>query len=558
MKLPIEMLLKTGQTHLWQFTTVALVVVAIVIFFARRRPHFAYVLLMLVMIKAAIPPLIECPFAIFRSSAAPIAAEPDGDVIPYGRVQTETHGATARLGEKDRRMLSSIDGPRAEVALRARSISPFLVGIFWLIGALLVLVLRCVQAAATMRLLRRARGDNREDLSQLLQRLARALGVQEQVRLLISPDGLGPAAIGILRPTIVLPMVMVGHKTADELRPILAHELIHIRRYDVAAALFQMVMQALWWFHPLAHWTHRRLIYERERCTDDEVLASGVCTRDEYAQGLLAVLRLNSQLIPSASAAVGARPFEMTRQRLERIMSSQIDLGQTRLWCWIVLFAGALLSLPSGSSAQKLPPATRKPIVPDERVNYGETRELRIHANGWGNALANLDKGITIPALATISDFRSIGSKITRFKREDFYFGPDKGKGKILELIVSDEDARLWEASHGVDLSFGGDTRVKGNLKLFGRDLIFIPTSNEMWDRTPAHVLNELDQQPAPAATSMILDGSASLPKTFLFKTREKSKGIAQVTSFRPYKPGHKWFESAVIRYKFATTGQLR
>jgi beta-lactamase regulating signal transducer with metallopeptidase domain len=94
------------------------------------------------------------------------------------------------------------------------------------------------------------------------------------VRLLISERARVPAALGFRNPAIVLPAWALGELTADELRPILIHELAHLRRRDDWTNLLQKTVRALLFFHPAVWWIDARLSLEREMACDDAVLAA--------------------------------------------------------------------------------------------------------------------------------------------------------------------------------------------------------------------------------------------------------------------------------------------
>jgi beta-lactamase regulating signal transducer with metallopeptidase domain len=88
-------------------------------------------------------------------------------------------------------------------------------------------------------------------LLETLARLTRRLRIRRRVRLLVSATRIGPAVFGLFRPTIVLPEVIAADRTTSELEPILAHELIHVRRGDLWVGCLQTLTGGLWWFHPL-------------------------------------------------------------------------------------------------------------------------------------------------------------------------------------------------------------------------------------------------------------------------------------------------------------------
>ena len=182
------------------------------------------------------------------------------------------------------------------------------------------------------------------------------------MRLCVTREPIGPLAYGWLRPTVVMPQTLAVGRSLEELEPLVAHELVHVRRGDALVALFQLVMQCLWWFHPLIWWANRRLICERERACDEEVVASLSLPPARYARGLLGVLELKQQgRWPAVTP--GIRSFEINRDRLQHIM---LRAGRFRrrmpLGYWLAAIAAALLLVPgaglSGLSAESPKEAT--------------------------------------------------------------------------------------------------------------------------------------------------------------------------------------------------------
>ncbi len=99
---------------------------------------------------------------------------------------------------------------------------------------------------------------------------------------------LEPVLIGALRPVLLLPSGIGERLTAAELDAVVAHELAHWRRRDNLTAALHLVVEALFWFHPLVWWIGARLVDERERACDEAVLRAGH-DRQTYAEGLLSV-----------------------------------------------------------------------------------------------------------------------------------------------------------------------------------------------------------------------------------------------------------------------------
>jgi bla regulator protein blaR1 len=97
----------------------------------------------------------------------------------------------------------------------------------------------------------------------------------------------------VVRPVLLVPRGLRERVTPEELDAIVAHETCHVRRRDNLAMSLHMIVEALFWFHPLVWWMERRLVDEQERACDEAVLAGGTPPR-VYAEGILKVCELSS------------------------------------------------------------------------------------------------------------------------------------------------------------------------------------------------------------------------------------------------------------------------
>src|SRR5206468_10981065 len=93
---------------------------------------------------------------------------------------------------------------------------------------------------------------------------------------MVSADLMEPAVLGIWRSVLLIPQDVFDRLTAAEQRAIVAHELCHVRRRDNLAAAVHMVVEAIFWFHPIVWWIERRLVDERERACDEAVIGAGI------------------------------------------------------------------------------------------------------------------------------------------------------------------------------------------------------------------------------------------------------------------------------------------
>jgi uncharacterized protein (TIGR03435 family) len=171
-----------------------------------------------------------------------------------------------------------------------------------------------------------------------IRRSASALETRGSLQILSSPALLEPGVFGIRRPVLLLPAGITKRLTREQLEAIFAHELCHVRRRDNLAAAIHMLVEAIFWFHPLVWWLGARLVDERERACDEEVLQSGRDPR-AYAEGILTVCKhyLESPL-PCAAGVTGAN----LKRRVETIMTRRIGRELTLSGKLLLAAAGAV------------------------------------------------------------------------------------------------------------------------------------------------------------------------------------------------------------------------
>jgi RND family efflux transporter MFP subunit len=138
----------------------------------------------------------------------------------------------------------------------------------------------------------------------------------------MAPSMLEPGLVGIWRPVILLPQGIAERLSQAEMDAILAHEICHLRRRDNLMAATHMLVEALFWFHPLVWWLGARLNAEREHACDESVLAAGESPQI-YAESILKVCQfyLHSPL----DCAAGISGADL-KTRMETIMENKFSL----------------------------------------------------------------------------------------------------------------------------------------------------------------------------------------------------------------------------------------
>ena len=151
-------------------------------------------------------------------------------------------------------------------------------------------------------------------------RIQKFAGSGRPIDLLSSADRLEPGVFGIFRPVLLWPAGISDRLADGQLEAVMAHELCHVRRRDNLAAALHMVVEAVFWFHPLVWWLGARLVDERENACDEEVLGLG-SEPQVYAESILKTCQfyLESPLLCMA----GVTGSDL-KKRIERIMTRRI------------------------------------------------------------------------------------------------------------------------------------------------------------------------------------------------------------------------------------------
>jgi bla regulator protein blaR1 len=192
---------------------------------------------------------------------------------------------------------------------------------------------------------------------------------------------LEPGVFGVLRPVLLLPEGIANRLTAAQLNAVLAHEMCHVRRRDNLATATHMVVEAVFWFHPLVWWIGARLMEERERACDEEVLRSGNDAQT-YAEGILKVCEF---YLKSPLECVAGVAGSNLNKRIEDIMANRIlsELNAGRK----LLLAGAGVLAVAGPiliGLMNAPPIrAQAPTAPQSlRAAEFEVASVKPHAPG--------------------------------------------------------------------------------------------------------------------------------------------------------------------------------
>jgi len=322
----------------------------------RRTPTLRYALLVVALVKFAMPPMTSFPTGVFsrvqlsRPSRAPdmdlktdeqtwktepgdIASAEPADVPPLGRLDgdappwmSDASTSSSFSGEDIPESLHadagepvSEDSDSRASRQAARDLRPWLAGVH-LLGSAIMVGWVVSGLLRIRRLHRQCRPVEAGPLHDQFVALGKRLGLRRPVRLLLCPDDHSPVAFGLARPTVVVPSSLADRLPSGQAAAVLAHELAHHKRRDTWIIWLENALLVVWWFHPVLWALVRTIRKTREACCDDLVLERGAADREAYCRSLIeAASRLASP--PRMHAALGfAETLHPLGNRLKRIM----------------------------------------------------------------------------------------------------------------------------------------------------------------------------------------------------------------------------------------------
>jgi uncharacterized protein (TIGR03435 family) len=366
--------------HLWQSTLFAFLIGGLTFVFRKNDARVRYWMWFVAAVKFLVPfsllqgagasllgPAVTSLLGLSAAPSLSSASLP----IAIAEISQPFSGATVSVG-------SSAVAPHGGIEW-----VPTAVWIAWALGMEFV-VLQRFRAWRVVRAAVRA--------STPIALATRWLPTDTEVR--FSRTVLEPAVVGIWRPILLLPGGIDQRLTPAQLDAVIAHEARHISARDNLTAGVQMVVECLFWFHPVVWWIGGRLVQERERACDEHVLGLLQNPR-AYADGIVNVCKL---YVGAPLPCVPGVSSSDLRRRIERIMRNETGEAVPR-WTRIALgiVASLILIGPIAAGAVTAPPGPtpsqapgRAPLSTPPNAQFA-FQAVSVKQNVSGSVFARVD-----------------------------------------------------------------------------------------------------------------------------------------------------------------------
>ena len=292
----IDTLLHSASSHLVQSTLFAGAVALLTLAFRANRAQVRFWLWLSASLKFLVPfALLSIAGSHIRAWAPPSSLEGIGASTPASY-------AAQSFRQLSVDPLAGLASPAGEPSINRTTLYQG-IAVVWLSGVVCVALIR-------LRGWRRIR---------LLVRASVSTDIAAPVETRASPGLMEPGVVGWRRPLLLLPQGIAERLSSSEMNAILAHELCHVRRHDNLLASIHMIVETIFWFHPLVWWIGARLIEERECACDEDVVRRGNAP-DLYAEAIVKVCQWSTESPLTCVAGVTGGNL---KRRIEQIMTAR-------------------------------------------------------------------------------------------------------------------------------------------------------------------------------------------------------------------------------------------
>jgi beta-lactamase regulating signal transducer with metallopeptidase domain len=386
----------------------------------------------------------------------------------------------------------------------------------WMAGAMVMLLRAGVKVAGAEKLRRSCQPLADEPIAALVAEACRAVGLACKIRVAVTDKLTSPAVVGVLVPTLILPLSLFTTLTPTQIQFVLLHELAHIRRGDYLTNLFQLFAEALLFFNPAVWWISHQVRREREACCDALAIELSGAPAD-YARTLVRVAENILQPAPAAAPAFGddGREPSSLADRVQRLVIPGYRPALRLTWramltsllvgmALLVLSAigtrntvGAILTSNKQSHVSAITNQTtvlgERPLDGDSEINKTD----RLETDSSDPVAAEISGGSFFYNSQTAISIVTNGGRVKFLGQElsaDVLHIDNKAS-----MVIASGNARL-ETTNGTYSGSKLTVDLKSNAPV-GSDFIFVPRSQSVTGTTQATTSTTPSPNSKPATT---------------------------------------------------------
>ena len=315
----------------------ALAIVASVLQRRYRANALANVVWVMVLLKLLSPPLVSLPLVEVESLVNTAEATLTHSVVAEaGGVADVVISDAAELNLENANAQERVAGNGGIMSSQA----VVSLGVVWIGVAALLLIVSLFRIIRFHMQIHRQAKSVEPWVRQLGNQVAATLGLQKMPRIIVLPANISPFVWWIGgKPQIVLSQVSIDQLQPTELRMVLAHEMVHIRRFDHYVRWLEWFSAAVLWWNPVMWVARQQLRATEEIACDETVIRLVGIAKFDYANSLLKmaeILAKSTNRPPTVASEFNSGG--VLERRLNMIISNeQLGISQGMRMLTIVL-----------------------------------------------------------------------------------------------------------------------------------------------------------------------------------------------------------------------------
>lgn len=301
-----------------------------------KRPAFAHLVWIAVLVKLLAPPIVAIPIPWQIDLPALLSnlnTTPAVTINPAAHSPQTKERQNAKRGSVIRKLpiVSATNSGNKAVSRskieNAWFASPLgwirAFGVAWILGAAFVGCRALYLAWRFHRQLEKSRSD--EFLNIRMGRIAQSAGFKNWPEVVLLDGIFSPMLWGHgRRARLIFPAELAARLDRAASDTLLLHELAHYTRGDHWVRLVELAAKILFWWHPVVWLAHKGIEAAEEECCDAWVIEHQTSPRRTYAEALLATIDfLNEQSPALPPVASGLGEISLLRRRLIQIMRNE-------------------------------------------------------------------------------------------------------------------------------------------------------------------------------------------------------------------------------------------
>ncbi|MBU3112654.1 M56 family metallopeptidase [Clostridium lacusfryxellense] len=294
----------------------------------------------------------------------------------------------------------------------------------WLLGVIIALTVNLMGYVRFLKYLKASNilATNREN-----EMLAILLNKRRNVRLARNRFINTPMLIGIVRPYIIIPDIKFNDK---QLKNILLHEIIHLKRFDIAVKWLTMIVSSLHWFNPLMYFIRKDINNSCELACDEAVIKNlSPAEKQDYGDTLISVVALNKY----PSGILQVTMCEEKKGLKERLLAIMHHTKKSKkIIAFSVILLGLLIfsALYLGAGV-----GTKKNTPPNVTYDLSEISKYKTPYVGDNSKVSVIVNALPMPDNYFKQQYISIEAEDKPYKLNVFYEAK-KGESHISEWPI--------------------------------------------------------------------------------------------------------------------------